>query len=165
MKKITGEFLGVCQKEEQAIRALLSEHMPDVFINRKIEWEWCRSIRRAGYCLLYSTRPLAQIRITNAVENDDIMATVRHELIHAFLPFKEHHGDLFHAAMALLKANGLHVSYGATCTIKESAFKWLLYTDKGEKHYYTRKNRTISFLLENQGFEIDGVKYYVKKLH
>ena len=37
MKKITGEFLGVCQKEEQAIRSLLSEHMPDVFTNRKIE--------------------------------------------------------------------------------------------------------------------------------
>lgn len=165
MKKITGAFLEECRKEEQAIRSLLSQHMPDVFNNRKIEWEWCRSIRMAGYCLLYSTRPLAQIRITNAVENDDIMATVRHELIHAFLPFREKHGDLFHAAMTLLEANGRHVSYGATCTIKESAFKWVLYTDKGEKSYYTRKNRAISFLLENQGFEIDGVKHYVKKLH
>ncbi|NJE35470.1 hypothetical protein E0L13_10630 [Megasphaera sp. SW808] len=44
MKKITGAFLEECRKEEQAIRALLSEHMPDVFNNRKIEWEWCRSI-------------------------------------------------------------------------------------------------------------------------
>lgn len=165
MKKITGAFLEECRKEEQAIRSLLSQHMPDVFTNRKIEWEWCRSIRKAGYCQLYSIRPWAQIRITNAVELDDIMATVRHELIHAFLPFKEQHGDLFHAAMALLESNGFHVSYGATGSIKADSFKWLLYTDKGEKFFHARKNRTISFVLAHQGIEMDGAKYYVKKLH
>ena len=138
--------------------------MSDVFTNRKIEWEWCHSIRKAGYCQLNSIRPWAQIRITNAVELDDIMATVRHELIHAFLPFKEMHGDLFHAAMTVLESNGLHVSYGATGSIKAESFKWLLYTDKGEKLYHARKNRTIDFILTHQGIEMDGVKYYVKKL-
>ena len=165
MKKITGAFLEECRKEEQAIRSLLSQHMPDVFNDREIEWEWCRSINKAGYCQLGSMRPIARIRITNAVELDDIMATVRHELIHAFLPFKEQHGKLFHAAMTLLECNGLHVSNGATGSVKAESFKWMIYTDKGEQTYFTRKNRAIDFLLENQGFEIDGEKHYVKKLH
>ena len=164
MKKITGAFLEECRKEEQAIRALLSQHMPDVFNDREIEWEWCQSIRKAGYCQMSSIRPWARIRITEVVEFDDIMATVRHELIHAFLPFEEMHGDLFFAAKDLLERNGLHVSYGATCSIKELAFKWLLYTDKGEKFYYTRKNQAISFILAHQGIEIDGIRHYVKKI-
>ena len=164
LTKITGAFLKECQKEERAIRALLAEHMPDVFTNRKIEWEWCHSIRKAGYCQVHSRNPRARIRITNAVELGDIMATVRHELIHAFLPFEESHGDLFHAAMAVLESNGLHVSYGATGSINAKYFKWLLYTDKGAKFYRARKNRTISFVLAHQGIEVNGVKYYVKKL-
>ena len=165
MKKITGAFLEECRKEEQTIRALLSQHMPDVFNDRKITWEWCRSIKRAGYCQLGSIRPIARIRITEAIDLDDIMATVRHELIHAFLPFEEIHGDLFFAAKALLERNGLCVSYGATGSVKESSFKWLLYTDKGEKYLFTRKNQAISFILAHQGIEIDGICHYVKKLH
>lgn len=164
MKKITGTFLEECRKEEQNIRSLLSRHMPDVFNDREIDWEWCRSINKAGYCQMSSIRPWARIRITELVEFDDIMATVRHELIHAFLPFEEMHGDLFFAAKDLLERNGLNVSYGAVCIIKESAFKWLLYTDKGEKSYYIRKNGAISFVLTHQGIEIDGIRHYVKKL-
>ena len=164
MKKITGEFLNQCKVQESIIRRLLAENMPQSFHDRNVDWEYCKSTRKAGYCIMCPNSDKVIIRITEYVALDDVMAVVRHELLHAFLPFNEMHGELFMQASNIIEQKGFTVSHGATGAIKEEAYKYLLFTSNGQAKRYTKKNKYVSFVLKNQGYEIDGVQYYVTKL-
>ena len=122
MKKIEGNKKQVCTELHKQIYTVLSDEMPDVLIDRCISFEWCKSGKYTGQCILRSNFPVAVVRISSMFDFD--RNTIAHEILHALLPFNTKHGPLFKKAMAVINdALGLNVTIIASRELSQTCRK------------------------------------------
>lgn len=122
MRKIEGNEKQFCTELHKRIYTVLSDEMPDVLIDRCISFEWCKSGKYLGQCILRPNFPVAVVRISSMF--DFSRDTVAHEILHALLPFNTKHGPLFKKAMAVINdALNLHVTVIASRELSQTCKK------------------------------------------
>lgn len=116
MQPITGAFLANIRNIEKNIRAILSQDMPESYIDRPIGYEWCNATTYGGICRNHQDRDpftgelheTALVRYSTRYDiTPDIIA---HEILHALLPFRTGHGRLFKQGARVLEKHGYHVT-------------------------------------------------------
>lgn len=168
MKKITGDMLAFCKQTEKEVwEALQNSDLTADVIKREVVYEWCNSYSYLGITYLDASN-IVTVRLSTKYNQED-GSTLRHELIHAFLPRGEKHGKRFMHALDCLNQAGMKVKrYGSEEEMMESAkctmYKYRIYTSKGHNIYKMKKTKCVAFVLANQGIEIQGVRYWCEQL-
>lgn len=161
MQKITGQFLKTCKIETEKVKKLLREYHPN-FVDREVFFEWCNASSYGGVCQISYIRKAARIRLSKKYDHTDL-ATLHHELIHAFLPPRTFHKEEFTKGMAILKENGLKVTRFAEGA-KEEEFAYAYSVDfPNGKHLVVRKQRktyTIKWLIMHGGECVDNGRVF-----
>lgn len=122
MKKIEGNEKEICTELHKQIYKVLSDKMPDDVTDRYVSFEWCKSGKYTGQCILRSNFPVAVVRISSMFDFD--RNTIAHEVLHALLPFNTKHGPLFKKAMAIINdVLNLHVTIVATKALSQTCKK------------------------------------------
>lgn len=172
MKKITGEKLMQCNNLTGEIFTLLTENMNNYVIPRTITFEWCSARRYGGVCIMNGSTDNATIRISNLYDWD--ANTVAHEILHAFLPCGEYHGDLFHQASKIVN-DALELDVKDVMTTEQGrtlhyndAYKWAvvnvatrLYPASISAAYKTRCKEVKYWQGDNANNEKAGRKNYI----
>ena len=122
MKKIEGNEKQVCTELYKQIYEVLSDKMPDDVTDRYVSFEWCKSGKYTGQCILRPDFPVAVVRISSMFDFD--RNTVAHEILHALLPFNTILSPLFKKAMAVINdALNLNVTIVASRELSQTCKK------------------------------------------
>lgn len=143
MKLIQGKQLQVCKQAEKTVYDVLKTSGIVGVSKRFITWEWTNAKTYGGITYLTRKQPRkALIRLSTNYTLDD-MNTIYHELIHAYLPLEEAHGNKFKKAMQTLNEHGMHVTmHVEEKNCKPIRFKYLFtFTKEGEKVKVLKYNR------------------------
>lgn len=122
MKKIEGNEKQVCTELYKRIYTVLSDEMPNDVIDRCISFEWCKSGKYLGQCILRPNSHFAVVQISSMF--DFSRDTVAHEILHALLPFDAKHGTLFKKATAVINdALNLNITVIASRELSQTCKK------------------------------------------
>lgn len=170
MKQVTGEWLNNFTKEEEKIwKILVANGMGDILISRDISYQWSNTFKAAGRCHL--TKYRAVVQISRNFRENTYVNTVRHEILHAFFPLRERHGDHFMTALNVLNEAGIKVSrFASSNDWKKSPYKYIIHSSRGGKWGYMRKTSEIqSYIKEGCTCEERGwiskktqIKYWLE---
>jgi len=137
------------EKIENLVREIIATNFPWWYVPRDVEYKTCNAIHYSGATKLWRDNYRAVISLSDKFSQED-GNTLVHELVHAFLPFKEMHGEKFQSVCRFIEG---HTGYKPNIPVEPVPPKYIIrYYNRntgayiGYKALY-RKVKIVKFLL------------------
>lgn len=141
------------EKIEQKVKQIISREFPLWYVERTITYKKSHTVWACGDTQLWRNIPIAVVRLSSRYDQTD-GNTLVHELVHAFLPYKERHGYKFQTVCQYIKA---HTEYDPLISQDACEPKYRIkYYRRGQKTIVNEKSlyratKEVKYIKSNDG--------------